>query len=73
MTIQEYTNAFAEKTARNKGFRNRREYDSPGKRAKVFHITKAQYYETLERDSCGFYILPEISTGSQENHRYEEN
>lgn len=60
MSVYEYKKECAEKTARNKGFRNRKEYDLAGKRAKVLHITKEQYCSTLEKDSSGFYVLPEL-------------
>jgi len=60
ISIAEYKRLTAEKCAQNKGFRNRKDYDKAGKRAKVLRITKEQYCSTLEKDANGYYVLPEF-------------
>ena len=69
MSVSEYKKEVAEKTAKNKGFRNKKDYDNAGKRAKVLHISKEQYCKTLDRDSNGYYILPELK---KRRHKEEE-
>ena len=57
MTVDEYRKECNEKTARKKGFRNHKDYDKAGKRAKVLHMTKEEYCSRLEKDEDGFYLL----------------
>lgn len=61
LTDKEYRRIAANKCARNKGFRDKRDYDKADKRARVLCISLNQYCSNLGKDENGFFILPELT------------
>lgn len=61
LTDKDYRRIAADKCARNKGFRDKRDYDKADKRARVLSISLNQYCSNLGKDENGFYILPALA------------